>query len=83
MIVQLVRVEEKILAITVEDDGIGFDTSAKHEDDGMGLKSIRSRVKVLNGMMDMQSKKNEGTTVHLEFDISVFADDAAPKQVLV
>jgi two-component system NarL family sensor kinase len=73
VIVQLARVEEKTLSITVEDDGCGFNIRSAMEGNGMGLKSIHTRVQVLNGMIDLQSAPNEGTTVHLEFDISLHA----------
>ncbi len=68
VIVQLFHTDENLLAVTVEDDGQGFDTS-NLQGDGMGLKSIGTRVAVLGGTIDISSEYNNGTTVYLEFDI--------------
>lgn len=78
VIVQLARVEEKTLSITIEDDGCGFEVALVQDAKGMGLKSIHTRVQVLNGMIDLQSSAGEGTTVHLEFDISLHAARQQP-----
>ncbi len=69
-IVQLFYTENQILAITVEDDGQGFNlTENKHISGGMGLQSIRSRMQVLKGIMEIQTAPGKGTTVYLEFDL--------------
>lgn len=49
--------------IRVEDDGVGFDHAAVS--DGMGLANMRSRVERLGGVMTIQSKIGEGTTLQL------------------
>ncbi|MFN3852545.1 MAG: 7TM diverse intracellular signaling domain-containing protein [Spirosomataceae bacterium] len=49
------------LIIKVIDNGKGFDQS--HKKDGMGLENIRSRVKYLDGKLDITSTQNKGTTV--------------------
>lgn len=68
-IVQLIY-RHDVLFLTVTDDGIGFEIQNLTNDiAGMGLKSIRSRVSVMNGTMDIQTKKNEGTSIYLEFDL--------------
>ncbi len=56
-----------LLSIAVEDDGVGFD---KHViDAGMGLKSIYSRLHVLNGIIDIKSTKVAGTAIFIELNI--------------
>jgi len=40
--------------------------------EGYGLKSIRNRIKVLNGTFDIKSDKGAGTTAYLEFDVLPF-----------
>lgn len=60
--------EEKLLAITVEDDGNGFDTRLLNESAGMGWRNIQSRVEFLNGRLDIQSS-GKGTSVMIEIDI--------------
>ncbi len=67
--VQLLNYRDEILTITVEDNGIGFTIANLDHNSGMGIKSIRSRIRALNGQMDLRSNEGKGTTVHLEFDI--------------
>ncbi len=59
---------EGMLYITVEDNGKGFDVKENGKE-GMGLKSIRTRLRALNGIMDISSHRQSGTAVNLEFDI--------------
>lgn len=68
MLVQLhYAAEEKVLAITVEDDGKGFDTSAVlKQSTGIGWINIQSRVDFLKGKIDLQSAQGKGTSVLIE-----------------
>ncbi len=68
--VQLSCVEHKILSISVDDNGIGFNHDKMDKNAGMGLNSIHSRVRALNGMMDLRSVPEKGTSVLIEFDIA-------------
>lgn len=52
------------LALTVEDDGVGFDKSKITY--GLGLKNIENRVRLINGKVDIHSAKGEGTTINVE-----------------
>lgn len=61
-----------------QDDGVGFDMSAdkridnqliKKEKKGLGLKSIESRVKVLNGKMTFYSEKKQGIQVEIYINL--------------
>jgi signal transduction histidine kinase len=64
--VQLVQ-GEKHIALTVQDDGCGFDekTVAK----GLGLQSIRDRVASCNGKMDIFSSPGKGTETVIEINV--------------
>jgi len=59
------NMEEEIIVIHIEDDGIGFDPDKKYE--SMGLANIRSRVNYLKGSIDIDSRIGEGTSyiIHL------------------
>lgn len=61
--------QEKLLAITVEDDGAGFDTTSLKQADGIGWKNIQSRIDFLKGKLDIQSSANKGTSVLIELNI--------------
>lgn len=59
---------ENDLAITVEDDGIGFSGKPSTSRDGMGITSIEERIKHLSGHMQISSEPGEGTSINLEFE---------------
>ncbi len=49
------------VVLTVSDNGIGFDPNKKYS--GMGLRSIRERVELLDGELNIMSEKNIGTKI--------------------
>jgi len=53
-----------VISLTVEDDGIGFDTSISSN--GIGLKNIKSRVSILRGTLSVESSNTSGTLIHVE-----------------
>ena len=55
--------------IAVEDNGIGFDLESPRHDKGMGLDNLKTRVEYLKGIFDIQSFKNEGTTVTIQIEV--------------
>lgn len=65
-IVQLSKSGEQ-LAVTVEDDGIGFDTSILKASRGIGWSNIQSRIDYMKGKLDIKSDPGHGTSVHIEF----------------
>lgn len=59
--------QQHTVSITVEDDGVGFDTGAAFE--GIGLTTLKNRVSFLGGKLDIHAEKGVGTTTNIEFDI--------------
>jgi signal transduction histidine kinase len=59
----VVRIEEDPgkVTLSVEDDGIGFDASAKHS--GMGLRNMQERAQAIAGELSIHSEKGHGTRV--------------------
>ena len=57
------------LAITVEDDGTGFDTAILKQSRGIGWGNIQNRVEFLKGTLDVQSAMEKGTSVHIELNV--------------
>ena len=51
-------------AVSVVDDGIGFDAAAQRERASLGLASMHERVALLGGRLDIRSRRGEGTSVH-------------------
>ena len=56
------------LAVTVEDDGKGFDPVILQGVKGIGWTNIQSRVDFLKGKLDVQSGPDKGTSVHIELN---------------
>ena len=67
-IVQITRTDEK-LAVTVEDDGVGFDTVILDKSKGAGWSNIQSRVEFLKGTLEVRSDKTNGTSVHIDLKV--------------
>jgi signal transduction histidine kinase len=65
--IQLVQRKDN-LYLFYKDDGRGMQTE-KYKD-GMGIKSMRSRVTMLNGIMDMKSQAGEGTEFYFTLPIN-------------
>ncbi|WP_299670334.1 ATP-binding protein [uncultured Polaribacter sp.] len=56
------------IVISIKDNGIGFDFSEKYNDfKSLGLKTIKERVKFLNGTLKIDSVKSQGTTFTIQF----------------
>ncbi|HNP53215.1 MAG TPA: ATP-binding protein, partial [Ferruginibacter sp.] len=51
------------IAITVEDNGKGFDPEQLKQSEGIGTQNIRSRVQFLKGTVEFDSKAGKGTLV--------------------
>ncbi len=66
VLVQLHR-HDGLLALTVEDDGRGFDVEKIAEHQGMGWKNIVSRVELLKGKWDLRAEK--GSSVLIEIPV--------------
>ncbi len=60
---------EKLLTLTVEDDGKGFDASMLSTAEGIGWNNIRNRVDFLKGRIDIDSAPGKGTSVLIEMNI--------------
>lgn len=65
-IVQL-SYQHGLLAIAIEDNGIGI-SKEDGSKDGMGLRSLQSRVKAMNGKIEFESSSGEGFNAYLEFE---------------
>ncbi len=68
--VKLVGAYPEII-LRIEDDGKGFDIEARaHALDSerrMGLRSMKERVKLLQGQMTVQSRPSKGTKIYIKF----------------
>lgn len=54
--------------ISIEDNGVGFDISVIEENQGLGIKNIKSRIELLHGSLDCESSSG-GTSYNIELDV--------------
>jgi signal transduction histidine kinase len=52
-----------VLRLVIADAGAGFDPAASRAEAGLGIVSIRERVRLVGGTVEIKSGPNQGTTV--------------------
>jgi PAS domain S-box-containing protein len=57
---------ENHLQLTISDRGSGFDADTAALKGGLGLVSMRERVRLVNGTISIHSKPMAGTTIHVQ-----------------
>ncbi len=63
--------------LTVKDDGIGFDVAGLSPTGGFGLRGIRERVEILAGRLQIVSRPETGTSVHVLIPVSPEPDGSS------
>jgi two-component system NarL family sensor kinase len=58
--------DEEGVSLTIEDNGIGFDTS--QQKDGIGLANLKTRIDFLKGEIEIQSAPGRGTLIAIFID---------------
>jgi signal transduction histidine kinase len=57
-----------IVELDYSDNGVGFEMVEVKR--GLGLGNIKSRVESMKGLMQYQSKINQGVAVHIEIELN-------------
>lgn len=57
------------LSINIEDNGKGFSTAEGKPKEGLGLSQIKTRIKSLNGTININSKEQSGTIIYIKVQI--------------
>ncbi len=58
--------EAGIPTLLIRDDGVGFDPHS--ESSGLGIKNLKSRIKAINGRVEVVSGSSEGTEIKIQFE---------------
>ncbi len=69
VLIQL-NITNDTLLVTVEDNGIGFDTKTTNRSNGIGISNITSRVQYLNGDLTIESMPGKGTSAYIEIALN-------------
>jgi signal transduction histidine kinase len=67
-----VQAKDNQVIVVVQDDGIGFEASARSRS-GLGLLGIQERVQALEGSLKIASERNKGTVLRAEIPLGVTA----------
>ena len=60
--------------LTVKDSGAGFDREAAKESRGFGLISMQERLRLVGGVLSINSQTKGGTTIHARVPLSLGSD---------
>src|SRR6201993_2777055 len=60
--------------LIIRDSGKGFDVEAALQGKGLGLTSMRERVRLVNGTISIESKPMGGTTIHVRVPLGLERD---------
>ncbi|NJK96425.1 MAG: sensor histidine kinase [Bacteroidales bacterium] len=71
LLVQLI-LEDSRVHLTVQDNGVGFDTKILNTTKGAGLSNIRSRVESQSGIFEFYSEPDKGTEASVEFSWQIY-----------
>jgi PAS domain S-box-containing protein len=59
------------LVLSIQDDGIGFDTATTRRKPGLGLASMRERVSIIHGKLCITSEPKKGTAVEVKIPLEL------------
>jgi signal transduction histidine kinase len=60
--------------LIIRDSGKGFDVEAALQGKGLGLTSMRERVRLVNGTIAIESKPMSGTTINVRVPLGLERD---------
>ncbi len=63
--IMLAHKENDMLSVRISDDGIGFNPRQVRGKDGLGLSHIEARIKVMKGVFNIISSRNNGTNIFI------------------
>jgi PAS domain S-box-containing protein len=66
-----VRILDGHLQLIVHDDGVGFDSALQRARPSLGLASMRERVFLVKGELDIESAPGQGTTILLTLPLTI------------
>lgn len=67
--IQIMNYKE-VLILTIDDNGVGFDSNIPNSSSGIGLGGIYSRVKAMDAEIEISSSKNKGTNILIEIPLT-------------
>jgi PAS domain S-box-containing protein len=62
---------DNAIGVRVSDSGVGFDPEAAMNQRGLGLISMRERLRLVQGAISIESKPNRGTTIRAQVPLGI------------
>lgn len=69
--IMLAHRENNMLSVRISDDGVGFDPEEAKRKDGLGLSHIGVRIKMMKGMFNIISSRENGTSIFIMVPIQL------------
>ena len=66
VVIELYR--DEVIRLSVNDNGVGFDTKKKRK--GIGIHNIQTRVGLYDGQINIHSEPGKGCQLRIEFPIT-------------
>ncbi|MXN90978.1 ATP-binding protein [Flavobacterium sp. Sd200] len=66
-VVVIIKQDDGFIAMSISDDGVGFNTAIAAE--GIGLKNLKKRSEALGGKLDIESAPGAGATISVRFPV--------------
>ena len=67
--------KDGILALSIHDDGKGFDESGLSPHASLGLMGMRERALLIGGKIEIESAPGRGTTVRIITPVQIMGDE--------
>lgn len=61
---------EQEISLSISDAGIGFDSRTSRARDGLGIRSMQERLRLLGGRFEISSQPGEGTVIHVSIPLN-------------
>jgi len=65
------------ISLTVSDLGVGFEPEASVKGQGLGLVSMRERLRLVDGLLSIESQPKRGTRIHARVPFMIKSESAA------
>jgi PAS domain S-box-containing protein len=66
-----VGIDQKDISVVIEDNGKGFTKTSIEEGDGIGIRSIKTKLQLLRGELFIDSKPGNGTIINIRLPLKV------------
>jgi signal transduction histidine kinase len=64
---------EQEISLSISDAGTGFDSRTSRARDGLGIRSMQERLRLLGGRFEISSQPGEGTMIHVSIPLRATA----------